>query len=259
MNAIDQTFARLKRSGKKALIGYVTAGFPTQAAFSNVVRRLEKAGLDLLEVGVPFSDPVADGATIQRASQKALQNGVTLEWILKTVKTLRRDVRLPIIFMSYSNPLLHMGLPHFFARAKAAGVDGVIIPDLIPEEGKPFERVASKCGIALIYLATPTTSPVRLKQIVRATRGFLYAVSLTGITGARTTLPPGVTDFLKYLQRLSNKPVAVGFGISTPTQVRSIRKQVDGIIVGSALIDHLETSLGSAERFVASLQRALEL
>src|SRR5258708_7438611 len=171
MNAIDQTFARLKRSGKKALIGYVTAGFPTQAAFSNVVRRLEKAGLDLLEVGVPFSDPVADGATIQRASQKALQNGVTLEWILKTVKTLRRDVRLPIIFMSYSNPLLHMGLPHFFARAKAAGVDGVIIPDLIPEEGKPFERVASKCGIALIYLATPTTSPVRLKQIVRATPG----------------------------------------------------------------------------------------
>jgi tryptophan synthase alpha chain len=257
MNRIDQTFASLKRAGRKALIGYVTAGYPTKAAFTRVVERLEKAGLDLIEIGVPFSDPVADGATIQLASQKALANGVTLDWILRSVKQLRRRVKLPIVFMSYSNPILAMGLVRFFARAKAAGVDGLIIPDLTPEEGKPFEAAASKEGIALIYLATPTTSPDRLRQIIRATQGFLYAVSLSGITGARTQLPAGVTAFLSRLQRESRKPVAVGFGISTPAQVHTIRRHADGIIVGSALINHLAVSLPSAERFVATLQKAL--
>ena len=239
MNRIDQTFARLKRSRRKALIGYLTAGFPTKAGFAHLVCALEKAGLDLFEIGVPFSDPVGDGMTIQRSSQKALANGVTLEWVLRAVSALRPQIKAPIILMSYANPLAAMGLQRFFARAKAAGVDGVIIPDLIPEEGKPFDQLAAKNGIALIYLAAPTTTRKRLKRIARATRGFLYAVSLTGVTGARKTVAAGVPGFLSQIRRFTSKPVAVGFGISTPSQVQSVRKRVDGVIVGSALIDQL--------------------
>ncbi len=257
MNRIDQTFARLKRSHRKALIGYLTAGFPSKAIFINAVTRLEKAGLDFLEVGIPFSDPVADGPTIQLSSQKALQNGVTLSWTLKTVKTLRKKVQIPILFMSYTNPLLMMGLDRFFAAAKAAGVDGVIIPDLIPEEGAPFEAPAKRHGLAIVYLAAPTSPRDRLSKIAQATKGFLYAVSFTGVTGARKALPADVAKFLSHIRTLTSKPLAVGFGISSPEQVRSMRKQADGIIVGSALINHLEKSLGNAEQFVASLQKAL--
>lgn len=257
MNRIDKTFAALKRSKRKALIGYVTAGFPTKAKFPETVRRLEKAGLDLVEVGVPFSDPVADGTTVQRASQKALDNGVTLNWILNTVAVLRRDVSLPIIFMSYSNPILAMGMDRFFARAKVSGVDGVIIPDLTPDEGRPYEIAAAAHGLHVIYLVTPNTDNNRMRQIARKTRGFLYAVSLTGVTGARKALSPEVPSFLNRLRRLSSAPVAVGFGISTPEQVRRISRHAAGVIVGSALINHLEQSLPSAERFVASLRSAL--
>jgi tryptophan synthase alpha chain len=257
MNRIDQTFTRLKKSGRKALIGYVTAGFPTKAGFPAVVKNLEKAGLDMLEIGVPFSDPVADGPTIQRASQKALQNGVTLDWVLRTSAALRRDATLPIILMSYSNPILAMGLDRFFARAKQSGVDGVIIPDLTPEEGKAFESSAGKHGTALIYLAAPTTDNTRLHRIAHATHGFLYAVSLTGVTGARAAVAPDLARFLSRIRRSTSKPVAVGFGISTPDHVRSVRRHADGIIVGSALINHLEKSVQSASRFVTSLQAAL--
>lgn len=257
MNRIDQMFAQLKRSGKKALIGYLTAGFPTKIAFVQAVKRLEKAGLDLLEVGIPFSDPVADGPTIQLASQKALNHGVTLDWTLKTVKALRKEVHIPIILMSYSNPLIAKGIEPFFKAAKAAGVDGVIIPDLIPEEGSLFEGPAQRHGIAVIYLAAPTSTRDRLQKIARATQGFLYAVSLTGVTGARQALPQDVTKFLSQIRDFTRKPVAVGFGISSPEQVRTMRKQADGIIVGSALINHLEKSLGHAERFVAALQKSL--
>src|SRR5271165_3557082 len=144
MNRIDQTFSTLKRSHKKALIGYITAGYPTKNRFTQLVQLLEKSGLDLLEIGVPFSDPVADGATIQRSSQKALENGVTLPWVLQTVSRIRSRVHLPILLMSYSNPILAMGLDHFCARARAAGVDGLIVPDLTPEEGAPFEKQARK-------------------------------------------------------------------------------------------------------------------
>src|SRR5262249_18487813 len=150
MNAIDQTFARLKRARKKALIGYITAGFPSKKGFSDLVLRLQKAGADLLEIGVPFSDPVADGLTIQQSSQKALANGVTLDWILHTVKGLR-GLRIPLILMTYSNPIINMGVDRFFARSHAAGVSGVIVPDLIPEEGEAFEKAAVRHQIALIY------------------------------------------------------------------------------------------------------------
>lgn len=262
MNRIDRTFARLRRSKRKALIGYVTAGFPTKSAFFKLVPLLERSGLDLLELGVPFSDPIADGPTIQRASERALRQGVTLSWILQAVSSLRRKgIRLPIILMSYANPLLTHGLDRFFERAAAAGVDGLIVPDLILEEAAAFQRPARKCRIAMIYLAAPTTPDDRLRRIAHATRGFLYAVSLTGVTGARRSLPPGVMEFLGRLRRLTSKPVAVGFGLSTPDHVRAIRPSADGVIVGSALIREIETSRSNSfvnvARYVGSLQQAL--
>ncbi len=261
-NRISRTFSDLKRSGGKALIGYLTAGFPNKSSFRRLVPLMEKAGVDILEIGVPFSDPIADGPTIQHASQIALEMGVTLDWILSSVKVLRREgVRIPLILMSYCNPLYAMGLPHFFQRAKVAGVDGVIIPDLIPEEAGPFLKTSKRAGIDLIYLVAPTTPRSRLRAIAKKTRGFLYAVSLTGVTGVRKAVPAQVAGFLKAVKAASRKPVAVGFGLSTPKQVRQIARYVDGVIVGSALIREIEKSKGPrferATRFVRSLKGAL--
>jgi tryptophan synthase alpha chain len=262
-NRIDHTFSRLKKSKGKALIAYVTAGFPTKASFPKLVHLVEDSGADLLEVGVPFSDPIADGPTIQHASQVALQNGVTLSWILKSVHHLRRQgVTLPLVFMSYCNPIHAMGLDAFFKRAKAVGVDGLIIPDLIPEEAGPYEHLARKNGIDLIYLVSPTTPRQRIGQVAQKTHGFLYAVSLTGVTGVRKAMPAEVAKYLKWVQSASHKPVAVGFGLTTPDQVRAISRHADGVIVGSALVRMIEkskkTQFAGAARFIRSLKGALD-
>lgn len=256
-NRIDAAFARLKRRNEKALIGYVTAGFPTKAGFETLIPKLETAGLDLLEIGVPFSDPIADGPTIQKASQAALDRGVTLDWVLAATRRLRAKVDLPFIYMSYCNPIYAMGIDHFFAAAKAAGVDGLIIPDMIPEEAGDYATAAQKHGLRLIYLASPTTPAVRLKQIGRATRGFLYVVSLTGVTGARRELPADLAGFVKKAKSVSASPVAVGFGISTPAQARQAAQHADGVIVGSALIKAIELSSAKALAFVAALKKAI--
>lgn len=261
-NRIEQMFSHLKKKGRKALIGYVTAGFPKKNTLTVLAPLLGKSGLDLLELGVPFSDPIADGPTIQRASQVALANGVTLSWVLQAVSSLRsQDVSLPIVLMSYSNPILSMGLDRFFTKAKRSGVDGLIVPDLIPEEGRPFETAARKNQIDLIYLVAPTTPSDRLKQIAKATRGFLYAVSLTGVTGARDRLPRGVTEFLTRIRRFTTKPVAVGFGLSSSQHIQAVRKHVHGVIVGSALIHEIERSEKKSwkgvGRYVSLLQKAL--
>jgi tryptophan synthase alpha chain len=262
LNRIDQTFSRLKKTKGKALIAYVTAGFPGKASFPPLVHLIEDSGADLLEVGVPFSDPIADGPTIQHSSQVALQNGTTLEWILVAVHKLRRQgVKLPLIFMSYCNPLQAMGLAAFFKRAKAAGVDGLIVPDLIPEEAGPYEPLARKYGIDLIYLVAPTTPKARILQVAKKTHGFLYAVSITGVTGVRKALPPVVARYLKSIQSACQKPIAVGFGLTTPEQVRRVSRHADGVIIGSALIREIEKSKKSrfagAARFIRSLKGAL--
>jgi tryptophan synthase alpha chain len=263
VNRIDRTFKVLKLCRRKALIGYVTAGFPTKASLLTLVPLLEKSGLDLLELGVPFSDPIADGPTIQHSSQLALENGVTLEWVLKSARQLRqKGVKLPLIFMSYCNPIHTMGVDLFFQKAAACGVDGLIIPDMIPEEADVYERSARKRGIDLIYLVSPTTPRARARMIVRRTNGFLYAVSLTGVTGTRKALPIHAATFLKSIKKVCRKPVAVGFGLSTPQQVHDISKHADGVIVGSALIREIErskrTSFKGAAAFVKSLRRALD-
>jgi tryptophan synthase alpha chain len=261
INRIDHCFKTLKREGRKALIGYITAGSPDKRSLPQLMVSLEKAGLDMLELGIPFSDPMADGPTIQRSSQQALQGGATLSWVLKTVQQVRPHVQLPLIFMSYSNPILAMGIDHFFGRAQASGVDGIIIPDLIPEEGARFEQSARRHQVHLIFLAAPTTEAARLAQIGKRSRGFLYAVSLKGVTGARQSLPSDLPQFLKKVKRASRVPVAVGFGISTAAQVRQASLQADGVIVGSALVKAIDESkkypFKKAVQFVQSLQKAL--
>src|SRR5205807_5156972 len=207
-NRIDQTFAALQKARQKALIGYITAGFPTKPSFRPLAHMLEDSGADLLEVGIPFSDPIADGPTIQHASQIALENGVTLEWILKSVQQLRREgVKLPLVLMSYCNPIYAMGIDAFFRRAKASGVDGLIVPDLIPEEADPYARLSRTYGIDLIYLVAPTTPKPRIRMVAQKTHGFLYAVSLTGVTGVRKAMPKVVVRFLKSIRSACKKPI----------------------------------------------------
>jgi tryptophan synthase alpha chain len=239
INRIDTKFKNLRRQGRKAFIAYVTAGFPSWPGMARAVHDLEKAGLDILEIGVPFSDPIADGPTIQFSSQRALERGVTLSLVLNWVKRFRRSSQVPVVLMSYLNPIHHMGYDDFCRRAADAGVDGLIVPDMIPEESGILRRVLAARGLALIHLVAPTTPVARQKQVARASRGFLYAVSVTGVTGARRSLPADTIRFLKGLRRVSPVPVALGFGISTPDQARTLAPHADGLIVGSALIERL--------------------
>lgn len=261
-NRIDRTFAILKKGHRKALIGYITAGFPKRSSFRPLVSKLTDAGIDLLEIGVPFSDPIADGPTIQHASQVALQQRVELPWILSEIRALRQSgLQTPLILMSYCNPIQAIGIPQFFTAARHAGVDGLIIPDIIPEESDRFARAARANRIHMIYLVAPTTPKARIPKIAANTRGFLYAVSLTGVTGARSALPKNVAGFLQSVRRVSKSPVAVGFGVSTPDQVRQMSHYADGVIVGSALIQHIQKSKAPeyqrAVNYVRSLKGAL--
>jgi tryptophan synthase alpha chain len=261
-NRIHDTFAALKKKKEKGLIGYITAGFPTRASFRVLVRLLEEAGLDLLEVGVPFSDPIADGPMIQESSQIALKQNAHLGWILKEIAWLRANgIRLPLVLMTYSNPIYAMGVKSFFQAAKQVGVDGVIIPDMIPEESDLYRQAAKLNGLSLIYLVAPTTPKKRIKQIAARSDGFLYAVSVTGVTGARSTVQSHVPQFLKTVKSASRIPVAVGFGVSTPAQARDISRYADAVIVGSSLIREIQksqaTRFSGAVRFVRSLKGAL--
>jgi tryptophan synthase alpha chain len=235
----------------------MTAGFPTRLKATNVFHDLERGGADIIEIGVPFSDPIADGPTIQYSSHRALEQGVSLREILIWVAHLRKKSSTPIVLMSYTNPLLRMGFGRFAEAAFRAGVDGLIVPDMIPEEAAPLRGVLAKKGIDLIFLVAPTTHPKRRRWVASQSKGFLYGVSLTGVTGARSDLSPGVVDFLKALQGESPIPVAVGFGVSTPSQVRALAPHVDGVIVGSAFIQRLREGKPLAP-FVQSLRLALD-
>lgn len=257
MSRIDRKFRQLKSQRRKALIAYVTAGFPALGATDKIVRELEAAGADIVEIGVPFSDPIADGPVIQHSSHVALKNGVTLDWILKWTTKFRKDSQLPIVYMSYLNPIHHMGYETFARRAAEAGVDGLIVPDLIAEEAGVLRKILRKNGIDLIHLAAPTSSPKRRLMMAKKSRGFLYAVSTTGVTGMRRQLPTDVIHFLQGLRRISPVPVAVGFGISNAEQARRYAPSVDGVIVGSALVNLLRRRTAVAP-FIRSLRNALD-
>jgi len=243
-NRIDKKFNELKAKKKKAFIAFITAGDPSLNVTKELVLSFENAGVDIVELGVPFSDPLADGPTIQAASYRALKKGVTLDRILNTVQAIRRKSEIPIALMTYYNPVFHYGESRFIAKAKKAGVDGLIIPDLPPEEASDLIKAARKIDMSTVFFLSPTTVKGRVKRIAQASTGFIYYVSLTGVTGARKSLPETIVKDVRAAKKITRKPVCVGFGISTPSQVKAISSISDGVIVGSAIIKEIAKNKG---------------
>jgi tryptophan synthase alpha chain len=241
MSRIAETFARLRAAGRIALMPYVTVGFPERDTTRALIPALEAAGASLFELGMPFSDPLADGATIQRATQRAIENGVNLAYCLETVAALRaQGVQAPLLLMGYYNPLLRYGLERANRELAAAGGDGWIIPDMPPEEAAELQAAAEQHGLDLIMFVAPTTPEERIAQIAARASGFIYVVALTGVTGARQSLAANLGDVLARVRRYTDLPLVVGFGISTPGHVAEVARSADGAIVGSALIGKLE-------------------
>jgi len=259
MNLIDRKFHALKSQNKKAFIAFITAGYPGLNTTRKLVLELAKAGVDIIELGVPFSDPMADGPIIQESSQAALKRGVNLNAILSLVKSVKDDVNVPIILMTYYNPIFCFGEERFVKRAAACGVDGIIIPDLPPDEGTSFIRLANKSNLNTIFFVSPTSTRERIKFVSRISKGFIYYVSLTGVTGPRQNLPKDIVNNLKVIKKLTDKPVCVGFGVSRREQVRAIYKIADGAIVGSAIVKEIRENIGKPDlvrrvgKFVSSL------
>ncbi len=258
MNRIDATFARLRRRNGKALIAYLTVGFPSVEALPRIVQVLVDEGVDLIELGIPFSDPLADGPTIQAASQWALKRGVTVQRIFKSVETLRRrHPDLPLVLMTYYNPVSRFGVQAFCRECRRRDMDGLIVPDLPPEEAAELLQAARPAGLDTIFLAAPTSPAARLKRIARSSSGFIYYVSLTGVTGARAALPERIQSHVRSIKRMTNLPVCVGFGISRPEQVRQVVRAADGAIIGSALLEEIGRSKGGSLRPVREFVRKL--
>ncbi len=258
MGRIGETFARLRREGRTALMPYLTMGYPARDSALDLVPAGARAGADLIELGVPFSDPLADGATIQAASQRALANGMTLALCLEQAAALRAaGARVPFVLMGYYNPILQMGLERFAHRAAAAGIDGAIVPDLPPEESGALRAALRDREIDLIFLLAPTADQARLRAIASRASGFLYLVSLVGVTGARERLPAELEAFVARVRAVTDLPLAVGFGIGSPEQAARVARIADGAIVGSALIRTVgesERPVEAAQGFVAALR-----
>jgi len=244
MGKIGLTFQRLKNKGRAALIPFIIAGDPTLDVTEALVLKIAECGADIIEIGVPFSDPLADGPTIQAASQRALQNGISLREIFHLAGRLKGIVT-PLVLMTYFNPVFRYSLRAFAEDCQQTGIEGVIIPDLPPEEAGPWIQEARVFELDTIFLATPTTTVERISQISRLSRGFIYYVSVTGVTGARGKLSEELESAAKQIKELSRKPVSVGFGISTPQQVKEVSRFADGVIVGSAIVKIIEDYMGS--------------
>jgi len=257
MNRIEKVFRKLQKSNKKAFIPYIMAGDPTLEKTRETVLLLEKCGADVVELGVPFTDPVADGPTIQRAAERALEAGVTLRKVVGLVRELRKDTSIPIVLMTYFNPVFKYGLEDFVRDAVNAGVDGMIIPDLPPDEAEELLRFTNPDTLATIFLLAPTSTGQRIKKIAKASRGFIYYVSITGITGSRLSLDSSLQESIQVVRRTTSKPVAVGFGISTPEEARTVAGFADGVIVGSAIVKMLHESPERLEEFLSEMRRAI--
>jgi tryptophan synthase alpha chain len=260
MSRIAERLAAVRARGEKALIPFVTAGDPDLGVTEALLPALAEAGADVIELGVPWSDPSADGPKIQRSSERALASGTTLRRVLNLVKAMRPSLDVPIVLMGYANSFLSMGERHFPEAAREAGVDGVITVDCPPEEEPAFFENLEACGVDAILLAAPTTTDERLAMLAKRTRGFLYYVSLTGVTGAREALPPRLAENVARIRKVATVPVCVGFGISTPEQAAAVAEHADGVVVGSALLKIVEQGGGPRQvrRFVASLRKAID-
>lgn len=233
---LTRAFRAARDRGRSALVVYIMAGDPDLETTGALVRALDQAGVDVVELGLPFSDPVADGPVIQLAGQRALRNDITVSKILDFVAGLRETVSMPLVAMGYTNPILALGYEAFAARAAAAGISGVIVPDMPPEEGQEFLAHCDAHGLDWVQLAAPTTQPERLTFLAETSRGFLYYVSRTGITGARQELSVTLAAELRAVRERCQLPVAVGFGISTPEQAAAVAQHADGVVVGSAVV-----------------------
>ena len=256
MSRIARQFERLKAEGRKAFVAFVTAGDPSLERTVEAAVEMDAAGVDVLELGVPFSDPLADGPVIQRSSERALRRGVTLATVLEAVRRIRRKTELPLLLFSYYNPLLRYGLARLAAEACEAGIDGVLVTDLPPEEAGPWLEVARPAGLDTVFLAAPTSPDERLSRVAEVSRGFIYAVSRTGVTGERQALSDEARPLLERIRARTGVPVALGFGISTPEQVAQAAAVADGVVVGSALVrfleDHPDGDIGGQVRWLKS-------
>ena len=254
---IEQRFERLKREGKKAFIPYIMSGDPDMKTTESLIMMLEDCGADVIELGVPFTDPLADGPTIQRAAERALANGVTLRGIIKAVSSIRKKTDIPIALMTYYNPVFRYGEKKFIKDAVSAGIDGLIIPDLPPDEADSFIREARAKALDTIFLLAPTSTDDRISKVARASSGFIYYVSMTGITGSKLTIDRTIRQAVKKIKAASDKPVCVGFGVSTPQDAEAISAVADGVIVGSAIVKTLNRAPSRLRSFVSALRKAI--
>ena len=236
MSRITKKFEELKAKGQKALVAFITAGDPNLESTKEIFSTLEKSGADIVELGVPFSDPLADGPVIQKSAQRALKKGTTLKKIIQLVTEIRQDSQLPIVLMTSYNPVFVYGEEKFVDDAVNAGVDGIIVPDLPPEESESLEQYANAKGLDIIFLLAPTSTEDRLSMVGSRSRGFIYYVSITGTTGVRTGLAKGVEEKVTRIKQTTSLPVLIGFGISDPAQAAEAVKFSDGVIVGSAIV-----------------------
>ncbi len=263
MNRIEQKFKSLKKQKKKAFIVFLTAGYPTLKTTEELVLAFEKSGVDIVELGIPFSDPLADGPVIQASSNDALSHHVTLKSIFDCVTRIRKKSEIPIALMTYYNPIFHLGENQFAQKAHRAGVDGVIVPDLPPDEAKALMSASKQNNLSTVFFLSPTTTKARMKNIVNASSGFVYYVSLTGVTGARRALPSNMVKNIRAAKSLTDKPVCVGFGVSTPAQVKRVGQIADGVIVGSVVIQEITKNIGRRDlakrvaQFVSRLAKNL--
>lgn len=263
MSRIGAAFEALRGKGEKALITYLTAGDPDLATTARLVRAMAGAGADVVELGVPFSDPIADGPVIQKASERALRGGVTVRKVLELVAGLRRETAVPLALLTYYNPVYRYGPAAFVRNAAASGVDGLIVPDLPWEEAGELRELAAGAAVDLIPLLAPTSTPERIRRAMATGRGFVYCISLTGVTGDRDRLADGLEGFIRLVRDEGSLPVAVGFGIGGPEQARQAAALADGVIVGSAIVRLVEKHAGSpaleeeVSCFVRELKRAV--
>lgn len=260
MSRVDDAFRRMRAEGRTGLVTYVTAGDPSLTMTAAILKRLDDAGADVLEVGVPFSDPLADGPVIQRATERALAGGATLAGVLDMIAGARNDLRAPIVIFSYANPILRMGLDAFVARAREAGVDGVLTLDVPPEESGEWRSRFQAAGIDTIFLLSPTTTAERIQRAAALGSGFLYGISRLGVTGARETVSDSAEALAARVRRETSMPLALGFGVSRPEHVRAIGQWADAAVVGSALVSVIAEHggkpdlLDEVERYVRWLQ-----
>ncbi len=257
-NLLTVKINEAQKKKQKLFCVFLTLGYPGIAATERLILSSEKAGADIIELGFPFSDPLADGPTIQYSSEQALKKHVTIKDAFAVVRRLRqKGSKIPILFFGYFNPVFSYGGKDFARDARSAGLDGLIIPDLPPEEETEFQKACRKQRLQFVQLVAPTTADKRAKMLARKSQGFVYYVSLRGVTGARKALPANLKAHLAKLKRMTAKPVLAGFGISTPEQARAISRMSDGVIVGSAVIEHLKRGVPAAERFIEKMAHAV--